>query len=162
LSLKQAAGRLIVAVLTFATGLMLSSLSWPPPDEPSRAEQSAPSICELLQNPDLNGHEMIRVRGMLYGNVDGTLVLNELDCSGESAWMVLSFEPALIEQDEARRFIDRMRQQSVGETMARAEVLVVGRLTARTALRDAAPGYVIQVAAIESLTPISLVSFVAN
>ena len=158
--LKAVVGRILVAALTFITGVTLS-LPW---QRPARTSQqgSALSICESFNERATDGREIVRLRGMLYGNTDGTLVLNELDCGGQSTWIAVSFDKSLAGKDESRRFIDRMRKQSVGETMARVEVIVTGRLRA-TGSRDArVPQYSLSAVAYEQLTPISVISFVAN
>lgn len=159
--LKQVARRALVAVLTFSTGLALSPEPSPKQIE-FRNEPQALSVCAMLQNPTLLTQGDVRLRGMLYGNPDGTLVLNELDCAGDGAWMTVSLDDSLTVKGETRRFVERVRRQSMGETMARAEVLIVGRLKVESRRREGAPRYTVSVRELEPLTQISIVSFVSN
>lgn len=167
MSLNQFLRRALVAALTFTIGVALS-LPWQKSEKldasysATYVQRRAISICDALQNPPLFSRENIRLRGALYGNTDGTFVLNELECSGDGAWMDVSFQPALVEKAETGRFIDLMRKRSRNETMARAEVVVTGRLVTQSLPRDTNPRPAISIAELEQLTPISIVSFVSN
>jgi hypothetical protein len=167
LSLNQFLRRAFIAALTFTTGVSLT-LPWQRPEALDASysaiyvQRRAISICDALQNPAQFSQKNIRVRGALYGNTDGTFVLNELECNGDGAWLDVSFQPALAEKAETGWFIDLMRKRSRNETMARAEVVVVGQLVSQTFPGESKPRLTISKAELEQLTPVSIVSFVSN
>jgi hypothetical protein len=158
---RQVVYRALVALLTFSVGVALSSSPRPESVE-SRTEPQPLSVCEALENPRLMNQGDVRLRGMLYGNPDGTLVLNEMDCSGEGAWLGVSFDDSLALKAETLRFVDRMRKQSTGETMARAEVLIIGKLVTESREGGGSTRYIVSVHELEPLSEISIISFVSN
>lgn len=167
MSLKQLGWRALVAALAFVIGVAVS-LPWRMSDASRaqfsiiHAESRAISACDALRSPALHARGNVRLRGALYGNADGTLVLNELECSGDGAWLTVRLEDSLAEKAEVRRFIDLMRKQSRNETMARAEVLVVGKLMTQGFPSDSKSRVAISLVELEQVTPISIVSFVSN
>lgn len=150
--------RLLVAAAAFVLGLVVSLPFRVSAPAPGPSPRSAESACELLQKPGAGLYENVRLSGILYGNADGSLLFNEQDCAGSGFWMKATFTDSLLENGEAARFLERMRRQSTGETMARAEVLLVGRVIKR----EGSPQGVIEVTQLERTAPVSIVSFVSN
>lgn len=119
--------RLIASALTFILGLAAAQPFKTQP-EPQTSARKIETTCQLLQVSGAGVYENVRLSGVLYGNVDGTLLFNETDCTGNGVWMNVSFNDTLLRDAQTARFVERMRRQSTGNTMARAEVVIVGRL----------------------------------
>lgn len=157
MSLRELTIRLIASALTFVLGLAAAQpfKTQPAPQASARKMETA---CELLQGSGAGIYENVRLIGVLYGNDDGTLLFNETDCTGNGVWMNVSFDDTLLRDDEAARFVERMRRQSTGNTMARAEVVIVGRLYKG----EGAPPFFFKVTQLEKAAPVAIVSFVSN
>lgn len=157
MSLKQLTLRLIISILTFVLGLTVS-LPFETQPAPQTSARRIESACELLHGSGAGVNEQVRLSGVIYGNEDGTLIFNETDCAGQGGWMTVDFDAMLLRDAEAARFVERLRRQSTGNTMARAEVVIVGRLNKA----DGTPPFFINVTRLEKAAPSTIISFVSN
>ena len=157
MSLRELTTRLIVSALTFVLGLAAAQPFKTQP-APQASARKMETTCELLQESGAGVYENVRLSGVLYGNDDGTLRFNETDCTGNGVWMYVSFDDTLLRDAEAARFVERMRRQSTGNTMARAEVVIVGRLYKGEGTQP----IFINITQLEKAAPVTIVSFVSN
>jgi hypothetical protein len=157
LSPRELTIRLIASALTFLLGLGVA-LPFKTQPAPRTSAREMGSACELLQKGGAGLYENVRLSGVLYGNDDGTFVFNETDCTGNGMWMNVGFDDSLLRDAEVARFVERMRRQSRGSTMARAEVVITGRLNKA----DGTPPFLINITRLEWAAPSTIVSFVSN
>jgi hypothetical protein len=144
---------LISATLTFIIGLSIYSL-WHDGGYIRRQ-----GLCDATLNLRAGGQRPITIRGTLYGSPDGKLTLNEHECAG--AWMEVEVDRYFQATAENQHFVESLTRLSRGDRMARAEVIISGRLIDRKPTA-ADPQFVIRATALEQTGAISLISQVSN
>lgn len=151
--MRHIGSQLLSATLTFVIGLSVSSV-WHNGHYIQRQ-----GLCDATANLRDSPQKAIKIRGMLYGSPDGKLTLNELECGGE--WMEVEIDRNFQATHENQHIVESLTRLSRGDRMARAEVMISGRLLDRK-LATAAPRFVIRASGLEQIGAISLISQVSN